>query len=99
MCVWRDCRRIIYHELLKPNLTITVDKYVQQLQRVQEKILENRLALINLKNVILLHDNARSHTAKVTQEKILELGWSALPHTPNSLDLAPTDYHLFCSLL
>ncbi|KAG5333135.1 SETMR methyltransferase, partial [Acromyrmex heyeri] len=33
-----------------------------------------------------------------TQEKILELGWLVLLHPPYSPDLAPTDYHLFCSL-
>ncbi|GFV62528.1 histone-lysine N-methyltransferase SETMAR [Trichonephila clavipes] len=65
--------------------------YVQQLQRV-------RPALVNRKNVILLHDNTRPHTAKVTQEKIIELGWSVLPHPSYFLDLSPTDYHLFCSL-
>lgn len=98
LCVWWDCHGIIHHELLKSNLTITVDRYVQQLQRVQEKLHEKRPALVNRKNVILLHDNARPHTARVTQEKILELGWSVLPHPPYSPDLAPTDYHLFCSL-
>ncbi|XP_014609810.1 PREDICTED: histone-lysine N-methyltransferase SETMAR-like [Polistes canadensis] len=98
LCVWWDCRGIIYHELLKPNLTITADRYVQQLQRVQEKLNEKRPALVNRKNIILLHDNVRSHTAKVTQEKILELGWSVLPHPPYSPDLAPTNYHLFSSL-
>ena len=72
--------------------------YAQQLQRVQEKLLEKRPVLVNRKKVILLHDNARPHTAKVTQEKIIELGWSVLPHPPYSPDLAPTDYHLFCSL-
>ncbi|CAK9829695.1 Histone-lysine N-methyltransferase SETMAR [Anthophora retusa] len=87
-----------YLELLKSNLTITADRYVQQLQRVQEKLHEKRPALVNRNNVILLHDDARPHTARVTQEKILELGWSVLPHPPYSPDLAPTDYHLFCSL-
>ncbi|XP_054005260.1 histone-lysine N-methyltransferase SETMAR-like [Hylaeus anthracinus] len=72
--------------------------YVQQLQRVLEKLHEKRPALINRRNVILLHDNARPHTARVTQEKILELGWSVLPHPPYSPNLAPTGYHLFCSL-
>ncbi|GFX10795.1 histone-lysine N-methyltransferase SETMAR [Trichonephila clavipes] len=58
LCVWWDCRGIIYHELLKPNVTITADRYVQKLQRVQEKLLEKRSAFVNRKNVILLHDNA-----------------------------------------
>ncbi|GFV98489.1 HTH_48 domain-containing protein [Trichonephila clavipes] len=34
LCVWWDCRGIIYQELLKPNLTINADRYVQQLQTV-----------------------------------------------------------------
>ncbi|XP_043258954.1 histone-lysine N-methyltransferase SETMAR-like [Colletes gigas] len=98
LCVWWDCQGIIHHELLKSNLTITADRYVQQLQRVQEKLNEKRPVLVNRKDVILLHDNARPHTARVTQEKILELGWSVLRHPPYSPDLAPTDYHHFCSL-
>ena len=28
----------------------------------------------------------------------MELGWQTVPHPPYSLDLAPSDYHLFRSL-
>jgi len=28
-------------------------------------------------------------------EHIVNLGWTALPHPPYSLDLAPSDFHLF----
>ena len=59
-------------------------------------MLEKRPALVNRKNV--LHDNARLHTARVTQEKILELDWSVLLHLLYSPGLAPSDYHLFRSL-
>jgi histone-lysine N-methyltransferase SETMAR len=47
------------------------------------------------RGVLLHHDNARSHTAQVTQEKIQELQWELLEHPPYSLDLAPSDFHLF----
>jgi len=42
-----------------------------------------------------LHDNTRLHTACLTLETVEQLGFEALPHLPYSLDLAPSDYHLF----
>ena len=48
--------------------------------------------------MILQHDNAQDHTAKVTKAAILELGWEILVHPPYSPDLAPSDFHLFSSL-
>jgi histone-lysine N-methyltransferase SETMAR len=50
------------------------------------------------RNVILLQDNAKPHTAKKTKKKLAELGWELLDHPPYSPDLSPSDYHLFRSL-
>ena len=47
---------------------------------------------------ILLYDNAPAHNAKPIQDIIKTLGWEQLPHSPNSPDLAPFDYHLFSSM-
>jgi hypothetical protein len=38
------------------------------------------------------------HTAIMAKDAIQELDWEILPHPPCSPDLAPSDYHLFCSL-
>ena len=44
--------------------------------------------------VILLHDNASSHTKKPSKRS----NEGVLPHPPYSPDLAPSDYHLFGSM-
>jgi len=48
--------------------------------------------------VILLYDNAPSHTAKPVKETIEAFGWETLSHAAYSPDLAPSDYHLFASM-
>ena len=38
------------------------------------------------------------HTSLITHQKSIELNWELMPHPSYSTDLAPSDYHLFCSL-
>ena len=37
-------------------------------------------------------------TKKITTAKIRQFDWEIMPHHPYSLDIAPSEYHLFCSL-
>jgi len=71
---------------------ITTAICCQQLNRVAQQFKEKQ------DRIYILHDNARTHVAKSTREKLLQLGWITIPHSPYSPDLAPTDYHLFRSL-
>jgi histone-lysine N-methyltransferase SETMAR len=49
--------------------------------------------------MLLQQDNARTHTAKKTLQKIKELeGIELLPHPAFSSDLAPSEYFLFRSM-
>jgi histone-lysine N-methyltransferase SETMAR len=48
--------------------------------------------------VILLHDNARPHTAAATVNNIAAFSWERLDHVPYSPNLAPSDFHIFPTL-
>ena len=43
--------------------------------------------------MVLLHDNALSHAAKLVKETIEAFGWEILSHAAYSPDLAPSDYY------
>jgi len=45
--------------------------------------------------VLLLHDNARLHSANQTTATLRSFKWEVLQHPPYSPDLAPSDFHLF----
>ncbi|GFT32894.1 hypothetical protein TNCV_5039271 [Trichonephila clavipes] len=47
------------------------------------------------KGVLLLHDNARPHTSRMTQQLIEFFGWEVSDHAPYSSELDPSDFHLF----
>jgi len=48
--------------------------------------------------VLFLHNNAPAHWTLASQKKLDYLGFQCLDHPPYSLDLAPSDYHLFSGL-
>ena len=98
LSVWWDWKGIVYYEILEPGQTVDSVLYCQQLTRLQEAIQKKRPELVNRKGVVFHHGNARPHTSLITHQKLTELGWEVLMHPPHSLELAPSDYHLFRSL-
>ncbi|KMQ92519.1 transposase [Lasius niger] len=99
LCIWWDQEGVLYYELLRPNETVTSDRYQQQLCRLSDELMQKRPCIAyNRRKVILLHDNARPHVAKSVKQTLLELEWEVLPHPAYSPDLAPSDYHLFQSM-
>ena len=99
LCVWWNFEGVIHFELVREGLAINAELYSQQLERMYAVLGERYPALVNRKRVLLQQDNARPHTAHITQEKIEELeGIELLPHPAYSPDLAPSDYHLFRSM-
>ncbi|GJQ84612.1 hypothetical protein Trydic_g10222 [Trypoxylus dichotomus] len=65
LCIWSDQVGVIYYELLKPNETITGERYGLELMRLSRALRENRKQHEQRhEKVILQHDNARPHVAK-----------------------------------
>ena len=99
LCVWWDQKGVVYHEFLKPGETVNTDCYRQQMINLNHALIEKRPEWARRHGkVILLHDNAPSHTAKPVQDTLKSLGWGVLPHPPYSPDLAPSDYHLLSAM-
>lgn len=98
LCIWWDRKGPIHYELLKPDERINSEMYCRQLDDLNRELKIKRPALVNRKQIILHHDNARPHTALATRQKIADLSWEILSHPPYSPDLAPSDFHLFLSL-
>ena len=90
---------MIYYELLKPGETVNTERYRQQMINLNQALCEKRPEYQKKQHkVILFHDNAPSHTAKLIKETIEAFGWEILSHAAYSPDLAPSDYHLFASM-
>lgn len=91
LSVFWDSKGIVLFELLPRNTTITSAYYCQQLDRLQQKLAERRP---ERQKIILLHDNARPHTARLTRQKLLQLGWEVLPH-PHTARTSPRRTTIF----
>ena len=95
----RGTWNVIYFELLKPGETVNIEPYRQQMIDLNQALREKRPEYQKRQHkVILLHDNAPSHTAKPVKETIEAFSWEILSHAAYSPDLAPSDYYLFASM-
>ena len=92
----RGTWNVIYYELLKPGETVNTERYRQRMIDLNQALREKRPEYQKRRyKVILLHDNAPSHTAKPVKETIEAFSWEILSHAAYSPDLAPSDYYLF----
>ncbi|GFU18346.1 mariner Mos1 transposase [Trichonephila clavipes] len=76
---------------MKQGKTTNADLYCNQLDKLNAAIKEKRPALASRIGIVFHHDNARPHTAMVTQQKLKALEWEVLGHPPYSPDIAPYD--------
>ena len=92
--VFWDSSGVLLVDYLPQGQTINALRYSAVLKKLKRAITRKR-PLLPHNQIFIQHDNARPHSALLTQQTIRKLGWTVLPHPPYSPDLAPSDYHLF----
>ena len=85
--------------MLPKGETLNKEKYCEFLDELKEAIFVKRRRNLAIDhNINFLQDNAPPHVARLTVNKLIEINLPALPHSPYSPDVAPSDYYLFSSL-
>ncbi|GFX29862.1 histone-lysine N-methyltransferase SETMAR [Trichonephila clavipes] len=84
LCIWWDWKGIIYYELLQYGQTLNSNQYCQQLDHLKLAIGQKLPKLANRRGVVFHQDTVRPHTFVVTQQKLCQLDWEVLMHSPQS---------------
>jgi transposase len=92
-----DRKGVMMVEFMQQGTTITSQVYSEALKKLRRAIRKKRRGTL-ISGVVLLHDNARPHTAARTRSLLAHLNWELFDHPSYSPDLAPSDYHLFTNL-
>ncbi|GBL87308.1 Histone-lysine N-methyltransferase SETMAR [Araneus ventricosus] len=95
--VFWDRKGVLLVEFMPRGTTITAASYSETLQRLRRAIQNKRRGMLS-SGIVLLHDNARPHTAVATTILLQRFGWEVFDHPPYSPDLAPSDFHLFAHM-
>lgn len=98
MCtVFWDRKGILLVDFLLGGESINAEQYCEILRKFRYTI-QNKRCRMRSEGIVLIHDNARPHSAGITQSLIQEFGWEQFDHPPYNPDLATSDFHLFLHL-
>jgi len=95
LTVFWDSQGPILETYRERGTTVTSATYCDILKRELKSAVRSKRRGKVWKENLLLHDNARRHTAAHTLETLKQLKWEAMEHPDYSPDLAPSDFHLF----
>jgi len=90
--VFWDRQGVLLVEFLSQDTTINSAVYCEMLKKLRRAIQNKRRGMLSA-TILLLHDNARPHSAAQTQDLITSFKWEKMDHPPYSPDLPPSDYH------
>jgi transposase len=77
--------------------TISAQRYEDTLQKLRRAIRLKRPGMIS-NGIVLLHDNARPHTANSVKNMLQRFIWEVLHHPPYSPDFSSCDFHIIGDL-
>jgi histone-lysine N-methyltransferase SETMAR len=99
MCtVFWDRKAFMLVDFLHQGSTISAGVYCDTFKKPRHAIQNKQRGMLS-QGVVMLHDNARTHTAATKQDPIAAVGWEQFDHPPPySPDLAPSDFHVFLHL-
>jgi histone-lysine N-methyltransferase SETMAR len=95
--VFWDRKGVLMVQFMQQGTIITSQVYCETLKELRRAIQKERRGRLT-SGVVLLHDNARPHTAARTQALLVHFNWELSDHLPYSPYIAPRDYHLFTYL-
>ncbi|KAJ4434037.1 hypothetical protein ANN_16356 [Periplaneta americana] len=93
-----DIDGVILHHTVPPSQTVNADYYCRFLQHHLRPALRRKQRHLVVQNPIILHDNARRHTAAAVKDLLRRWQWEVLEHPPYSPDMSPCDYDLFAKV-
>jgi hypothetical protein len=77
-CFW-DRKGFLLVDFMPNGTTINAEAYCNTLKKLRRAIQNRRRGMLT-RGVSLLHDNARPHTAPVSQELLTSFGWDIITH-------------------
>jgi len=95
LTIFWDSQGVIMEHYLERGATVNSVWYSEMLSTELKPAIRTKRRDLLSSGVLLLHDNARPHTAIHTLQTLVKLGFTVLEHLAYSPDLAPSDYHLF----
>jgi histone-lysine N-methyltransferase SETMAR len=91
----KDYKGPILEHYMPRGLTISSESYCDLLQNHLKPPIRSKCRSLLSSGALLQHDNACLHTAHATAKKLTDLRLECIPHPAYSLDLTPSDYHVF----
>jgi histone-lysine N-methyltransferase SETMAR len=90
-------KRVLMVSFVQQGTIITPEVYYETLKNLRRAIQNERRGMLT-SGIVLLHESPHPHTAARIRAVLENFNWVLFDHLRYSLDLAPSDYHLFTYL-